>query len=185
MFSFSLVCQSFVVDVVETVVLAMFGLCENDTLIRSLDSCTPHWGFGINSLDLSTLMLRPLMCVISARCCQLPLFTVVVWGYFICIFFTGIMLTGVKARCLLWCDSHLGITFSRSITHDMVNPHNIWNPQLECCCQNSKQHLIIIIVICSFLCHFSFRPQGPLHETRWKCDWSIGKKKLLHYVTCH
>ena len=127
-------------------------------------------------------MLHPLMCVISAGCCQLPLFTVVVWGYFICIFFTGIMLTGVKARCLLWCDSHLGITLSRSNTHDMVNPHNIWNPQLECCCQNSKQHLIIMIVVCSFLCHFSFRPQGSFHETRWKCDWSIAKKKkkLLH-----
>ena len=40
MFSFFL-CGPFVVDIVDALVVAMFGLCENHTLIVSIDSCTP------------------------------------------------------------------------------------------------------------------------------------------------
>ena len=35
---------------------------------------------------------------------------------------------------------------------------------LECPCVEKVSH-IILIIMCSFLCHFSFGAQGPLHET--------------------
>ena len=43
-FSFYL-CRSFVVDIVNILVVAVFGLDGNLSLIVSLDSCTPHCGF--------------------------------------------------------------------------------------------------------------------------------------------
>ena len=43
----------FVVDIVDALVVAVFGLCENLTLIVSLDSCTPIGVLNKFSLDLT------------------------------------------------------------------------------------------------------------------------------------
>ena len=44
-----------------------------------------------------------------------------------------------------------------------------WFQPCQCCRWNIlglSEIIIILIIVCSFLCHFSFGTQGPLHETR-------------------
>ena len=51
-----------------------------------------------------------------------------------------------------------------------------------------RARLIIIITMCSFLCHFSLGEQGPIHGTKVVEKWSKYKKKKkknLHYATGH
>ena len=54
-FSFFL-CRPFVVDIVDALVVAVFGLCESHTLIVLVDSCTPTRVF---ELILLTCQAQP------------------------------------------------------------------------------------------------------------------------------
>ena len=66
---------------------------------------------------------------------------------------------------LLCCLSDCFILMSK-IGHTFIDP----SPFLTwfyCMLLTIMMMMMIMMIMCSFLCHFSFREQGPLHETKW------------------
>ena len=59
-------CQPLIVDIVDGLVVAMFGLCEN-YILSVIWFMYPHWGFWINSL-LILLSSRAVLTWILIRC---------------------------------------------------------------------------------------------------------------------